>query len=330
MEAGIIRVLIRGMYEIQGSRVRFGNRLAANFRAKLGQAPGTAEEKMTDDEATSLLKLMRASHRRITEAVVGNILTEHKTKRRRKNCPTCNRDVDDLAMAAVNAKTFKGDELISDYTEYCLVSQFVALLNSEEVHLKLLKIELKAYPLWVEFLEPFKGIGEAMAGVIISEFDIHKAKYASSLWKYAGLDVAPDGAGRSRRKEHQVDVEYKNKDGETKTRKSITFNPFLKTKMVGVLGSGLLKMVEWVPVSDEVWDATPEFRREIKKKDGEEIKRAILRESAFRQVYRDYKNRMANHVKYGTHNDGKIDPAAKERDPNTKAIITCPARRHRA
>ena len=46
-----------------------------------------------------------------------------------------------------------------------------------------------------------------MAGVLISEFDIHRARYPSSMWKYAGLDVARDGRGRSRKAEHLVEVE---------------------------------------------------------------------------------------------------------------------------
>ena len=80
-----------------------------------------------------------------------------------------------------------------------------------------------------------------MAGVVVSEIDIAKAKYPSSLWKYAGLDVAEDGAGRSRKSEHLIDVDYVNKKGEPAQRKSLTFNPFLKTKLIGVLASSFLR-----------------------------------------------------------------------------------------
>jgi hypothetical protein len=58
---------------------------------------------------------------------------------------------------------------------------------------------------------------------------------------YSGLDVAPDGRGRSRRKEHLVETEYVDSEGEIKTKKGITFNPFLKTKLIGVLGSSFLR-----------------------------------------------------------------------------------------
>ncbi|MCP4149787.1 MAG: hypothetical protein GY757_18725 [bacterium] len=102
-----------------------------------------------------------------------------------------------------------------------------------------------------------------MSGVIISEIDIGKALYPSSLWKYAGLDVAGDGQGRSRKKEHLVETEYTSKDGEQKMKKGITFNPFLKTKLVGVLGPAFLKA-----------------------------------RSPYAEIYGDYKNRLENNPKH--------------------------------
>lgn len=46
----------------------------------------------------------------------------------------------------------------------------------------------------------------------------------------------------SRKHHHLVDRAYTNKKGEETTRKGITFNPFLKTKLVGVLGSVFIKL----------------------------------------------------------------------------------------
>jgi len=129
--------------------------------------------------------------------------------------------------------------VISTYSELCLISQYADLLEHEEQHFRRLGNILEDVPIYREFLKDVKGVGPAMAGVMISEIDIHAARYASSLWAYAGLDVASDGRGRSRRKEHLVMREYTDKDGEVKERASITFNPFLKTKLVGVLGTCL-------------------------------------------------------------------------------------------
>ncbi len=76
------------------------------------------------------------------------------------------------------------------------------------------------HPLWKAFLQEVKGCGEAIAAVIISEFDIHKAPTVSNLWSFAGL--APG------------------KDRKVKGQKC-PYNQFLRAKLCGVLGSSFLK-----------------------------------------------------------------------------------------
>jgi hypothetical protein len=224
--------------------------------------------------------------------------------------------------------------------------------------------------------------------VIISEFDIHKARYPSSLWAYAGLDVMAywelddvryvsgdrqqaeeytegdsipqtkplaghdrinvtfdqesailsvlhsqsafsvlaqyrwvDKGGRSRKKEHLREIEYTDKNGEPAKRVGITFNPFVKTKLVGVLGPLFIKSVRWRDAEDEEWTSTPESRRRIKMyEDRGEVKQVIEHESPYRAIYYDYKNRLENHSIYGIANDG-----VKDAD---KKLITSKARRH--
>ena len=234
------------------------------------------------------------------------------------------------------------DEVISTYTELCLIDQYIGLEKSEAAHFRKLGNILKDYPLWTDFLEGVKGVGPAMAGVIISEIDIHRAKYPSSLWAYAGLDVVAgweidhiqpvsgtisrelmetiptsrplkgddvaingeqftlsDGGriltvrhqwddrpeccevvykfsehgGRSKRKEHLVEREYTDRDGKPAKRMGITFNPFLKTKLVGVLASSFVKQ----------------------------------KDSPYRDIYDDYKHRLESHAKYGKHLDDQKD-----------------------
>ena len=80
-------------------------------------------------------------------------------------------------------------------------------------HLGKVEKALNDFPLYTEFLKDVRGVGPAMAGVILSEMDIRKTTYVSSLWAYTGLDVAEDGRGRSMRKEHMVEREYIDKNG---------------------------------------------------------------------------------------------------------------------
>jgi hypothetical protein len=207
-----IKTMVRGAYDIQKLRIQMGNRIVGNFKAKLGQEPSSPETELGAEE-TKILDNLRAHFKKITDGV--------KTFPRQAN--------------------FKGDEVISDYTELCLIAQYTDLEAEEARHFSRLGNILRDYPIYTEFLEKVRGIGPAMAGVIVSEIDITKCKYASSLWAYAGLDVAPDGRGRSKKKEHLIEVEYTDKDGKPATRVGITFNPFLKTKLMGVLAGSFLR-----------------------------------------------------------------------------------------
>lgn len=226
-----LKTMVRGAYDLQKLRIQIGNRVAGNFKTKLGQQPGDKESDI-EVGAKIILANLRQRYVRITDGLL--------------KPPTY--------------RNFKGDNVIDSYTEFCLVAQYIELLASEEGQFRRLKNVLREFPVYREFLEGVKGIGPAMAGVIISEIDISKARYPSSLWKYAGLDVATDGAGRSRRKEHLADQEYIDADGVVQTKKGITFNPFLKTKLIGVLGASFMRQ----------------------------------KESTYRKVYDDYKHRLEN------------------------------------
>lgn len=241
MERDVLRTIVRGAYDVQKMRIQMGNRIVANFKAKLGQKPGEKEETI-ESEGKELLADLRQRYARLTDGV-----------------------------ARVKLKDFEGDELISSYTELCLLGQYFSLEGAEKEHFKRLGEILLEYAIYREFLSGVKGIGPAMAGVILSEIDITKARHPSSLWKYAGLAVMSDGRGQSKRAEHLIDLEYTDRDGERATRKSITFNPFLKTKLIGVLASSFLRSGD----------------------------------SPYAQVYRNYKHRLESHARWGTHNDGK-------------------------
>ena len=230
-----LKTMVRGAYDIQKLRIQMGNRIVANFKAKLGQAPSKDEDSI-DSEGRKILGNLRQHYKLITDGV---------------------------AKFPTRAK-FKSDGVIDTYTELCLIAEYVELDDQEKKHFRRLTSVLEEFPIYVEFLEPIKGIGPAMAGVIISEIDIAKARHPSSLWKYAGLDVAADGNGRSRKAEHLIQRDYIDSDGEPATRNSITFNPFLKTKLVGVLAGSFMK-------------ASP---------------------NKYKDVYDGYKNRIEQHPKH--------------------------------
>jgi hypothetical protein len=231
-----IRPLVRGCYDIQKLRIQFGNRVCSTFKVKLGIKPSQKEN--ADKDKKKILDAIRKDYKLLSQGASG----------------------------VISLKRFKGCGIISDYTEYCLAHAFMGIEREEKEHFKLIGSGLKDIPIWKGWLKDVCGVGPAMGGVIISEIDIGKAQYPSSLHKYAGLDVTENGQGRSRKKEHLAMVGYIDKNGEKQTRDGITFNPFLKTKLVGVLASSFIKQ-------------NPE-------------------NCVYRKIYDDYKNRLENHPKH--------------------------------
>ena len=143
------------------------------------------------------------------------------------------------------------------------------LLAVEKEALKDVEAHLKTMPAYTKILADktrFKGIGPTMAGVILSEVDIHRAHTASALWRYAGL--APVACRRCTNCKDEVVKKnggYEHKFArkakcllaskaipESKTFESgraeraekgtkLPFNRFFKTKMVGVMSGCLIK-----------------------------------------------------------------------------------------
>jgi YD repeat-containing protein len=238
VEIAALKLMVRGAYDLQKLRIQCGLRLCANFRAKLkdiedeeedkdedlekeeneeGEASETPKEKEElSSKAKNLIKTLKASYQRLTDGIAKN-----------RNLPS--------------EEGFNGDELISAYSELVLVDQYLKLENQEKLHFNQMESTLNKIPIYREYLRHEIGIGPAMASVLITYFDPAKAIYPSQFWKYAGLDVGPDGMGRSRRQEHLIEVSYLDKEGNKRTKMGLTYNPFLKTKLSKVLTTSFLR-----------------------------------------------------------------------------------------
>lgn len=220
-EMKILKAMVRGAYDLQMLRMQCGLRLCANFRAKLKAHEDETEEEISEtgelsEEAESMITMLKASYKRLTDGVARN-----------RTLPS--------------ESGFIGDELISTYSELILVDQYRRIEDDEVSSFRQLQSILNNIPIYSEYLSTVKGVGPAMAAVLITGFDIHKATYPSSFWMYAGLDVAFDGRGRTRQEAHLVERKYINKAGVEATRMGVTYNPWIKTKLMGVLSGSFLR-----------------------------------------------------------------------------------------
>jgi len=141
-------------------------------------------------------------------------------------------------------------------------------LKDVEWHLK----GMKAFTQILAEKPKYRGIGPTLAGVILSEIDIHRAATPSALWKYAGLApvagrrcklckdsvvAAKNGAGGTmamtfkhefkRQKKCKLDLVPREKTWESGKAErptagvKLAYNSFLKTKLVGVMADCMLK-----------------------------------------------------------------------------------------
>jgi hypothetical protein len=215
-----LRLMVRGAYDLQALRMQSGLRLCGNFRARLKERIESdikeEDEFELSTEAIKVIDELKSSYRRLTDGVARN-----------RTLPA--------------EKGFTGDGLISSFTELVLVSQYVDLESQEQKQFRQMISTLEEIPIYNAFLKDERGIGPAMAAVLVTSFDPAKARHVSSFWKYAGLDVAEDGLARSRRKEHLIERKYMNREGVEATRLSTTYNPWLRMKLLGGLAPSFLK-----------------------------------------------------------------------------------------
>jgi hypothetical protein len=219
MKNEFIRCACRSFYDLQKLRIQSGNRITAAFRIKLGLESSEAEE--NNEEASELLKELRLEFKRITDGV----------KRITRNIKI-------------------DSPLITSMSELSLIEAYERQLEAESIHEKAILAELRGERIWSEFLLGVRGVGPLMGGVILSEIDITKCNSISALWAYCGLDVVVTTdektgeikeEGRSKKSHHLKPKTYIDREGAVKETVGITFNPFLKTKMVGVLGTSFLR-----------------------------------------------------------------------------------------
>ena len=170
-----LRTMVNSAYDLQQLRIATGNRIVANFYARLGVAPGT---KLTDVDKKKMLKQIIEAYKRLTDGAAEKLADP-------------NIQSDDM---------FQGEPLIDGDIELNMIEHYFALLKQEQSMLgatgKISKV-LARYPVWIEILKEEAGIGPAIAGVLIGEYDVQISPNPSKFVAYAGCEPVPtrDKAG---------------------------------------------------------------------------------------------------------------------------------------
>lgn len=244
-----IRNLVSGIYDIQKLRISTGNRIISSFNIQMGQKPSKSLDEL-DDNTKTLINKLRKEYSRITDAYVSKSYisknkTNDKVEEKLVNIGK-NAGIEKVINAMVSDSN-SDITLIRSKIDYELTSTYVDLLETEAKMTRLISKEVSKHPMWDAFFKDVTGCGPLMSAVCLAYFDPYKARHVSGFWKYAGLDTVyvTDDSGKQvrqgRSRQHTEMYEYVAKDGTIKQKKGLTFNPEVKTKLVGVLSSSFLK-----------------------------------------------------------------------------------------
>ena len=263
-----LRTYVRGTYDIQKLRVAIGNRITGNFKAKLGfKNIDNMSEQQLEKENKNILEELRKAYYRITDGVVneGNSFL-NGAKPIKAKAFIGNEIISSFAEMAL-VKTYVSlleneeaqfnqlKDLLKGIPVYdnflCNIEglghQMAAVLISE------IDFTRCQYPssIW-----KYAGLDCITVGVYINSAGQRKIIPAEEieLWfenhgQNGEFDMLAEGkypvtletVGRSKKAESLVNRKYIGRDGVEKTKLSITFNPFLKTKLIGVLATSFLR-----------------------------------------------------------------------------------------
>lgn len=224
----VIRNAADIFYDAQKTRIATGNRICANFRLETGQLPGKKKDESKDpSEVDTLMKVLTSEYDLVAKAIAERNITLKK-------------------LMAEDDRGGLSDKLmyIKNEADAKLIKMYKQQEEIEEQSFNFVKSLLPGIPIYDHWLKDQKAIGTLASAVIIGYFDIYTAKYASSFCKYCGIDVVFNETTQQmegRQKKHTVDREYVDKNGEVKKKKSITYNPFVKTKFMGVFAPNMIK-----------------------------------------------------------------------------------------
>ncbi len=137
-------------------------------------------------------------------------------------------------------------------------------LSTQKIEKKLareIECMIKNEPVYIEFFKKVRGCGPLMSAACLCEFDIERATTVSKMWQFAGLNsglVRGKKIIKITKKTDTAEVirEYENKAGEKcgiiltdemvrgdkRTPGFVApYNAWLRTKLCGVLASGMIK-----------------------------------------------------------------------------------------
>lgn len=180
-----LRTVVSQCELLQRTRIKVGNNIISSIFVNMGRTKfiESKEEilsKKMGREITEEESLEKLDNVKVLDIVVReyNKITQY---------------AEENNIVIKDNKSFKGLETpyISSYMIYCIVDEYINLLNIETKMNNAMKMLVREQPIWTNYLVGIKGVGESSAAYLISYFDIYKADHPSGFLRYVGLDQVP-------------------------------------------------------------------------------------------------------------------------------------------
>ncbi len=248
-----------------------GNRITVSFKSKLGLSQDGMSEKQLAALDKKVLEQLRASYKRITDGIV--IEHEECEEYVKGDMPSLKKFKGDEIISTyaeltlidqymnvlkdeqnqfkILEKNLVGIPIYEKFLKHvdgCGKSMSGVIYSEIDIHKaeypsslwKYTGLDVVTYGEWIDDQEK-KHLMRAYQVDEVYGSDMF-VKYGTKFEAFAdGKPIKFTNEGRSRKEGSLVKKEYKKKDGSMGVRDSITFNPFLKTKLIGVLGGAFLK-----------------------------------------------------------------------------------------
>lgn len=340
-----IKPIVQGIEQLQRLRIATGNRIAAIHRLRQegdeenrGVLTPLEQEKVEKEHAAAL-ESIRKDYARITDALVN----ENYKKGKSGNLPTPKKFVPSELINTYSELILVDQYLRLIENEEMNIAQLEYALEEYDIYTKYLKklpgvgpkiagvilSEIDIYQTkYVRNLWAYAGLDTVIYGeytddkgttqtVTMAEINaFYRDKDGDVPMMIGNYPVTLKTRGRDRSRVSQVLREYMDRDGKEAVRNSITFNPYLKTKLIGVLGGSFLKQTATFVDGEKMSTANRELlARELGWKPTAASTSAAMKKAqvigflraegysvetkvgAFAKIYYDYRERITNSKK---------------------------------
>lgn len=339
-----IKPIVQGIEQLQRLRIATGNRIAAINRLRnqgvedhIGTQTPADQEKLEKEYAVAL-DAVKSEYKRITDEVIENNYKKGKAG----NLPTPKKfqpsnlinSYSELLLVDQYLRLVDNEEInigqleyaLDEYPIYTYYLQKIAGVGPKIAGVIISEIDIYQTK-YVRNLWAYAGLDTVIYGeytdnkgvvntVTMSEINAYYRDRDGSLpMEVNGYPVEFKTKGRDRSRVSQVVRHYVNASGEDAVRNSITFNPYLKTKLIGVLGGSFLKQTATYVDGEKMstaaregiaktlgWTATPSASAAVKKAqviaflraNGYSVETKI---GPFAKIYYDYRARIESSTK---------------------------------